>query len=186
MHNTLPDHSSSCWAPKSWRPMLGSPLVLLLLVSVIASCSLVDSDPPESYALTRVDGNPVPTIVLTLSLGEGRTHTVEVLEGSITLYGGLKRFEKTRLIRVVHDGGEPSLDVYEQAGSFQRSDSQMTLRFVDNVLVGRDGVVTDTLRVDASHVYEILDGGMQLRGVEYVNGRSSRLYEYARVGSPSR
>ena len=157
--------------------MTSTRFIVLLAATSIASACATEPSPLEVYSLIRVNGRALPSTVLSVNVDDGTTYSVEAVHGALLLYEN-GRFSKERQFRALNNGIPSNDDLPKGtwSGSFVRTDSTLTISFVQ-VLTLNDG---KTLQYVETFVYEILENGSTLRGIENVDGIFPGVYEYLR------
>jgi hypothetical protein len=123
-----------------------------------AACSLFDDGPRDRYVLTHMTNQPLPAVVrsITVKTADG-LHQVDfrVARGILNLYRG-SRFDIDSDLEEVWDGTVKSVSQRApDRGSYERSDTAITIRFRD---------IDDVNQV---FTYRLLDGGQRIRGEQW-------------------
>ena len=119
--------------------------------------------------MTRANEQPLPTTVIRLQSMNGAIYEVEAVAGSIRLYGHGMMVREFNTRDMLDGTPVDTLISVRWTGSFQRTDSTLTIRFRYK-----------TINYVETYVYRLGDGGRTLRGTESFEGLFPAVYEYVR------
>jgi hypothetical protein len=107
--------------------------VLIVGSALISLGACLATQPGSSgdYALSHVNGEPLPAAVNSLTLLDGQRIESQALSGQLQLYGN-GQFRRTIVTRVIRKG-VPDADTHTSTdrGTFQRADSTLSITFTD-------------------------------------------------------
>ena len=136
---------------------------------LVPACGLLEPGPTETFVMTRANHLPLPTPVIRLRNMNGSIYEVQAIGGSIRLYGHGRMAREFSTRNMVSGTPVDTLISVRWTGSYQRTDSTLTIRFRFKT---SDYIET--------YVYRLGDGGRTLRGTESFEGLFPAVYEYVR------
>ena len=162
-------HRGRAIGAQRWFPFL----------SLMASACSSATGPSElaSYRLVRVNGDPVPVVIVRAETTDGSVYELEAVQGILTLYQN-GNFEKPTDFRNVRNGvPDDTLNHGGSTGTFLLTATTLTISFTDSLLSPEDPPVI----YQDQFQYSVLEDGRVLRGTESLGGTIGGVYEYERI-----